>query len=750
MLFSKGLKMNTSCLTRNVCVVIGFLVIIKSPFMNLIIAEPQIDQKVDASDIEPWYERFLVGMEVGPTGAQFGHSDINDVRYCAKFDGHQIVRYCMSANCDYLVIWARDGDYAYYDSKLLTKAPGLGNRDALRETMDEAKKHNLPVIAYCVVQQGGHFLDKHPEYEMLDYQGTRIGRFCYNSGYLDVMKEIVAEQLAYGIDGFHIDMLDQGFGPPYGCWCQHCQQKFKAQYGRDMPKGVTWDEDWDRMLEFRYTTSEQFEKALYNHIKKLNPKATVDYNYHGNPPFSWEVGQRPVQHAGNSDFVTGETGVWGFSALTVGLNAEFYRASTPGLPYQVAMQRGVRMYHDQTTRPLNDIRWELLTLLSHGAFVTIVDKTGFDGWLDPVVYERIGKAFAEVHSKKSHFGHESVSEVGIYFSSRTRDWVARENPGTYFQSFQGAHKAMVYQHIPWSVVLDENATIDKLKKLPVLLLPNVGIVSDKEVKLLLDYVKDGGKLIVTGLTGCYDRMGGLLKTSSLENLIGAEFVSKLDSLDNWVRFGADEKEPKLHLSIPTNWPFLVKGPAAVFQSTSATSYGELLQPYRTTQQLQGKEGTDWPMSADSPVGPAVLLNRIGKGKVLTFACSPDYATASDHHIVEARRLLANAIRLLNPEPRIRITAPVNIEVVVTDEQSKRIFRIHLLGYNSPPQTTPPKNRPYILPGLIEDTPMYRVSLEFAKPVKHVSAFNKSTNLKQDGRRIVATVNDIHEIIIVRY
>ena len=86
--------------------------------------------------------------------------------------------------------------------------------------------------------------------------------------------------------------------------------------------------------------------------------------------------------------------------MAVGLNAEFYRASTPGQPFQVAMQRGVRMYHDQTTRPLNDIRWELFTLLSHGAFVTMVDKTGFDGWLDPVAYERIGKAFNEVHAKR--------------------------------------------------------------------------------------------------------------------------------------------------------------------------------------------------------------------------------------------------------------------------------------------------------------------------------------------------------------
>jgi hypothetical protein len=620
--------------------------------------------------------------------------------------------------------------------------------------MEEARKHDLPVIAYCVVQQGGHFLDDHPEYEMRDCKGKRIGRFCYNSGYLGVMKEIVTEQLSYGITGFHVDMVDQGFGPPYGCWCDHCQKKFKNRYGRPMPEGVTWDEDWDHMLEFRYATSERFERALCRHIKKLNPQATVDFNYHGNPPFSWEVGQRPVQHAGNADFVTGETGVWGFSALTVGLNAEFYRASTPGLPFQVAMQRGVRMYHDQTTRPLDDIRWELLTLLSHGAFVTIVDKTGFDGWLDPVAYERIGKAFKEVHGKRPHFGHELVSEVGIYFSSRTRDWVGRDHPETYFQSFQGAHKAMVYEHIPWSVVLDENATIETLKQVPIVLLPNAGIVSDKEAGLLLRYVKDGGNLIITGLTGCYDRMGKLLETSSLEELIGAKFIRKLDSLDNWVRFepkpGDSDEEWQLCHGIASNWPFLVKGPAAEFKPRSAKTVGELLRPYRTSRQREGKEGTDWPMSADSPVGPAVLANRIGKGAVLTFSCSPDYATASEHHTVEARRLLVNAIRLLNPSPRIRITGPVNVEAVVTDEPSARVLRIHLLGYNSSPQTTPPKNRPHILPGLIEGAPMYRVSLGFADPIKRASAFKNSTSLQQSGQCVVATINDVHEVIIVEY
>lgn len=701
---------------------------------------------------QPWFRRSLVGMEVGPTGAQFGHSDPNDARYCIRFDGREIVRCCVAAHCDYLVIWARDGDYAYYDSALLPKAPGLDGRDPLRETVEEATRHKLPVIAYCVVQQGGHYLRQHPEFEVRDPAGNRIGRFCYNSGYLKAMKQIVAEQLAYGVAGFHVDMLDQGFGPPYGCWCESCRQAFEVKYGHAMPAGVTWDEKWDHMLEFRYETSARFERALYDHVKSLNPRATMDFNYHGNPPFSWEVGQRPVQHAGNADFVTGETGVWGFSALTVGLNAEFYRAATPGLPVQVAIQRGVRMYHDQTTRPLNDVRWELLTLLAHGAFVTMVDKTGFDGWLDLVAYQRIGLAFKEAHAKQVHWGHEPVAEVGVYFSSRTRDWWGREQPADYFQSFQGAHKALVYEHVPCGILLDENVTQERLRRFPVVLLPNAAILSEREISLLGDYVDRGGNLILTGFSGMLGRYGESQEESALGELAGVHLVRRLASLDNWVRLGGHTKGSTsvLGQGIQEKWPFLVEGPAAVLKATSAQPIGELLEPFRTTRQREGREGTDWPMSADSPVGPAILLNRIGQGRVLTFACSPDYATASEHHIVEARRLLVNAIRFLHPSPRVRIVAPTTVEAIVTNDPAQRTLRIHLLGYNAPPQTTPPKDRPHILPGLIEDAPMYRATIEFAEPIKRATAFNESTDLRRRGRRLEATINEIHDVLIVNY
>lgn len=734
--------------------------LMKTPIILMLGLTASIDLPArDAASLPvvPWFERVLVGMEVGPTGAQFGYSDSNDVRYCAGFSGREIVRHALAANSEYLVLWVRDGDYAYYDSKLLPKAPGLGARDPLREALNEARPHKLPILSYCVVQQGGHFLKAHPEWEMRGADGTPIGRFCYNSGYLEAMKQIVAEQLAYGIDGFHIDMVDQGFGPPYGCWCDACRTQFEQAFGQPMPTGATWDASWDKMLEFRYRTSELFERALYTHIKSINPRATVDYNYHGNPPFSFEVGQRPVQHAGNGDFITGETGVWGFSALTVGLNAEFYRAAAPQQRVQVAMQRGVRMYHDQTTRPLNDLRWELFTLLSHGAFVTMVDKTGFDGRLDPIAYERIGAALAEARSKRAHFGHKPVAEVGLYFSSRTRDWIGREKPADCFQSFQGAHKALVYEHVPYGVILDENATLETLQRFPVVVLPNVAIVSEREASSFRRYVEEGGRLIITGQSGQFDRTGKPLAESTLSELSGARVKERLASLDNWVRVPPAPGNPRLQespgdafASFQPRWPFLVKGPAFIVETTSAVPHGELLRPHRTTRQVEGKEGTEWPMSADAPVGPAILVNHVGHGAVLTFACSPDFATASEHHIVEARKLLRHAVRFLNPVPRVDVTAPANVEAVVSDDPATRTLRIHLLGYNSLPQTTPAKDRPYVLPGLIEDAPLYRATIQFRDGLKSAKALNGATALKRRGNRVELTIGDVHEVIQCRY
>jgi hypothetical protein len=99
---------------------------------------------------------------------------------------------------------------------------------------------------------------------------------------------------------------------------------------------------------------------------------------------------------------------------------------------------------------------------------------------------------------------------------------------------------------------------------------------------------------------------------------------------------------------------------------------------------------------------------------------------------------------------VEITAPASVEAVVTDDAERRTLRVHLIAYNPTPQTTPAKNRPYILPGLVEDRPMYRASIKSARLIMGAKTLNETTLLQRTGNRLDLTIDDIHEVVLIGY
>lgn len=210
-------------------------------------------------------------------------------------------------------------------------------------------------------------------------------------------------------------------------------------------------------------------------------------------------------------------------------------------------------------------------------------------------------------------------------------------------------------------------------------LPNIGILLESEVAALTAYVEAGGNLIITGATGLYDRYGNPLDASALKRLIGGRWKQTLDSKDSHIRFKKTESDSPFAKGIPADWPFLVHGNAVVYEPITAKAWGELLPPHRAVLQREGKEGTHFPMSANITklLVPAILVNQIGSGKVVTLACSPGEAATSEFHISEARHLLTNAMRYLQPDPMITVEAPAFVESVVTRESNT--LRVHFIA-----------------------------------------------------------------------
>ena len=66
---------------------------------------------------QPWFRRMLVGLEYGPTGANDG----DDV-YMAGITGREIIDNVRRANAEYIIVFMKDHDFAYYNSKAGNKS----------------------------------------------------------------------------------------------------------------------------------------------------------------------------------------------------------------------------------------------------------------------------------------------------------------------------------------------------------------------------------------------------------------------------------------------------------------------------------------------------------------------------------------------------------------------------------------------------------------------------------------------------
>ena len=205
------------------------------------------------------------------------------------------------------------------------------------------------------------------------------------------------------------------------------------------------------------------------------------------------------------------------------------------------------------------------------------------------------------------------------------------------------------------ILVDENLSLEQLRKYPVVYLPGVAIISEQEAALFDKYVQDGGNLLVTGISGQYDRAGNLLPKNRLRDLLGVETEKCIvDHSDNYLRLPSSLAKGKgqfLTAGIPQDWTLLVWGPAVACKSTGAEAFGELLTAYRTVW----SEWSDH-LSAKDVIGPAVFINKHGKGTVIYVPAAIDSAYATDFFSPEHRNFIGNLIRQFSTNPVVVVDA----------------------------------------------------------------------------------------------
>jgi hypothetical protein len=121
---------------------------------------------------------------------------------------------------------------------------------------------------------------------------------------------------------------------------------------------------------------------------------------------------------------------------------------------------------------------------------------------------------------------QSPSKIALIYSERTGIIDSYNNnyeQTQYYINQLGLYQGLLQEHIQIDPVFAESLTKEKMDKYRVILISDSRTLAEREVKIITDWVKDGGILIATASTSLYDNWGRKQKDYRLAGVFGVNY-----------------------------------------------------------------------------------------------------------------------------------------------------------------------------------------------------------------------------------
>ncbi len=520
--------------------------------------------------------------------------------------------------------------------------------DLLGEQIAACHARDILCPIYITVQWDHYTARHHPEWLCIDENGCQVGtkpfeagfyrRLCLNTPYVDFLVEHTTEVLTrFDCDGFFFDIVH---ATP--CCCPWCVESMLAGgYEPDSPE--------DRQ-EFAFEVLLRFQERMSALVREYQPEANIFYN-------SGHIGpahRRMRRHFTHFELESLPGGAWGYAHFPV---AQRY-ARTLGLPTISHTGKFHTTWGDfHSYRNPAALEYECLRMLALGCRCEIGDQLHPSGEIDGPTYDLIGGVYAQVEAAEPWCHEaEAVVDIGVMTPEEFAvEGTARQIPPPIF----GASKMLQELHHQFDVI-DSQAGFARYR---LIVLPDEIPVDEELAVKLSRYLADGGALLASyrsGLAPDGERF-------ALEEM-GVRYLGPAPFSPDFIVPG------RLGEGLPDAPHVMYMEGAQVEPEDGAEVLSRMMRPYfnRTWRHFCSHRHT--------PIeGPAQYPGAVRSGRCIYLA-HPHFAQYHQRAPLWCRRIVANAIEMLLPEPVLRAQAPSTAIFTVNRQPQHNRLVVHALHY----------------------------------------------------------------------
>jgi len=617
------------------------------------------------------------------------HIDDWDDTFLSEFSIEEYVENLKTAKIQNAMIYLQSHvGLCYYPTKCGHMHKSfIGNEDKMKRLIALCHKRGIKVTGYYSLNYNNAEHDAHPDWQMKTYTGKsrrnggladekaldftskireRYGLCCPNNqDYRNFVYKQIDEMTDYfDCEGYFFDMPFW----PHTCYCDKCRERWQKEYGGKMPLDPKpGTEDFYNLSDAKNRWMSEWIQSVTDYVKRINPGLSVEHNFAS--AFAADVFEGCGEAVNDaSDFVGGD--LYG-GILNHSLACKFYKNITKNQPFDYMFSRCKPALGMHTlTKSEDEMKTEVMLTAAHHGATMVIDAIDPIGTFDKRLYERVGKVFAYQEKYEPYFNGEMVEDIGLYYSLKSNCKLRNEGYSSKTACIS-ASKAMIAHHIPFGVT----GTYHEIGNYKALILPLLDKTEALDNERIIDYVKNGGKVFLSGADN----------VELVESLLECKVKGRTDEVNIYI---APEKEyEETFFGFNKKYPLPYTGTAPIIQiGDSCEILAKITLPYT-------KPGTNKFASIHSnPPGiatdiPAVVYKKSGKGEVIWSAVNLEsmgfYEYGEIFVNLLAKLIDMNALSFAS-------TAPDDVEITAFDCEKEITVNVILVNE----KTVAPKVSPF--------------------------------------------------------